>query len=498
MLGTTHAAVFNSAQTGNWTDDATWIESGTPAASDTVFIHNGHVVTFTSTTAYTHTGNLQIEAGGELVASTGDADNGFTFNGGEFHVFGEFELTFPDKDLTITGNSLFWAHDGAVIIVSDDWIISGNSTNIIEKICLEVDDDFIVDGTGTTLCGDGGISIGNITANNTLNFNNSATAAQICNGTIVYRGPGGSCLTPIQTGTGNGPPEAFPDSVTILMDGSTSIDVLDFGRADSDPDGDPLTLSDVGTDGFNGNTLQGGTININDNGTPGIPGDDFVDYTAPIGFTGRDSFLYYIDDGNGAVASAYAIIIINAALPVELTAFQAQSIGCKVALEWTTASEENNDYFELERSLDGQFFQAIGRKMGNGNTTTHRYYQWIDETPAQLNYYRLKQVDFDGKTDYSDVISVSNDCAADQSKRFGIQTVFPNPIQDNLLSIKVNADTEEAPIVLSNQSGQVLRVMNLPLNIGLNTLRIDIADLPGGIYFLKMGRSTARFTRMRE
>ena len=76
-------------------------------------------------------------------------------------------------------------------------------------------------------------------------------------------------------------------------------------------------------------------------------------------------------------------------------------------MDWTTASEENNDYFTVERSQDGSDFQELYRKDGAGVSTTFLYYFGYDNKPdLGVNYYRLKQTDYDGKYAYSDIESV--------------------------------------------------------------------------------------------
>ncbi|MBX2845404.1 MAG: T9SS type A sorting domain-containing protein [Saprospiraceae bacterium] len=96
-------------------------------------------------------------------------------------------------------------------------------------------------------------------------------------------------------------------------------------------------------------------------------------------------------------------------LPVELSAFNAELEGQAVALNWVTASETDNDYFDVERSVDGVEFTAIDRVFGNGTTTATSYYNFVDGLEgvnAEIVYYRLKQVDYDGTSAYSKIVAV--------------------------------------------------------------------------------------------
>ncbi|MDO7885889.1 hypothetical protein [Hymenobacter cheonanensis] len=114
-------------------------------------------------------------------------------------------------------------------------------------------------------------------------------------------------------------------------------------------------------------------------------------------------------------------------LPVALTAFAAQAVGRDARLTWTTASEQNNDYFGVERSLDGQAFTQVGRVAGHGTALVANSYNYTDAAVASRAagpvYYRLHQVDLDGTSTYSPVRTVSFD-GAGAVAGLGL---YPNP-----------------------------------------------------------------------
>lgn len=94
-------------------------------------------------------------------------------------------------------------------------------------------------------------------------------------------------------------------------------------------------------------------------------------------------------------------------LPIELINFSAKAVDQKVRLDWTTASEINNDYFTIERAADAINFNEINNTDGAGNSTSINYYSMIDDSPLPgVSYYRLKQTDFNGAYSYSNIISV--------------------------------------------------------------------------------------------
>lgn len=94
-------------------------------------------------------------------------------------------------------------------------------------------------------------------------------------------------------------------------------------------------------------------------------------------------------------------------LPVELISFTAQAVGTGVTLDWTTASEDRNDYFTLSRSANGVTFEELTRIGGAGTTTVMQHYSYNDEKPlAGISYYRLSQTDYDGSQSHSNIIPV--------------------------------------------------------------------------------------------
>ena len=114
---------------------------------------------------------------------------------------------------------------------------------------------------------------------------------------------------------------------------------------------------------------------------------------------------------NGTVTSPYPNPPTSActlgSLPVELTDFNASQENRVVELSWTTASELNNSHFDIEFSQDGNNFRVIDEVIGNGTTQEKQEYSYTHTTPVNgANYYRLKQVDFDGAFEYSDILVV--------------------------------------------------------------------------------------------
>ena len=169
-------------------------------------------------------------------------------------------------------------------------------------------------------------------------------------------------------------------------------------------------------------------------------------------------------------------------LPVELKDFTTQKHTRSVSLHWSTASEKNNDYFLVEKSEDGKSFEAIGQVAGAGNSETLLNYNFSDEQPrAGANYYRLKQVDFNGDFEYSDVRSVMMEVEN------GYFSVFPNPTYDDLLNIAFSTkDDLILEIELFDVEGKRLLHDNWFLENGINKRQISLKGIAPGVYSLKM------------
>lgn len=170
------------------------------------------------------------------------------------------------------------------------------------------------------------------------------------------------------------------------------------------------------------------------------------------------------------------------ALPVELVSFTARKQIDEVRLDWQTSSEVNNDYFELEHSVDGRVFTPIGKLKGAGHSHILNTYHFIDPTPEKgLNYYRLRQVDYDGSFEYSDTRSVIFD-----SGNIGF-TVYPNPFKNDVLTIALESPSEsEANFQLIDVSGKTQYNQVVQFSEGQNKWEINVDDLPSGVYWLRI------------
>ncbi len=175
-------------------------------------------------------------------------------------------------------------------------------------------------------------------------------------------------------------------------------------------------------------------------------------------------------------------------LPIKLLSFTAKTIENKTQLSFSTATEENNDYFSIERSSSGIDFRTVGKVTGAGTTTSIQKYTFLDENPFPgTNYYRLKQTDFDGQFTYSPVITVQFDGA-------GGFRLFPVPVKDQLSLQLDEPDAFESQWAVYNALGQLVLSGILPED--QSTLDLNVSDLAPGMYWLQRTSGRARSSRM--
>lgn len=168
-------------------------------------------------------------------------------------------------------------------------------------------------------------------------------------------------------------------------------------------------------------------------------------------------------------------------MPVELVSFTGMHKGDHNLLTWITNSEINNDYFTLYRSVNGFEWEEVGIAEGGGSTFQSRYYDMRDQLPYYpVTYYRLKQTDFDGKSKFSEVISVSSDKSISENM---VSSIFPNPA-NNYVTFTYTGKNESSPLqvqVLNEVGAAVIDKTFLNVYNGMpTTLRID--DLSSGLY----------------
>ena len=162
-------------------------------------------------------------------------------------------------------------------------------------------------------------------------------------------------------------------------------------------------------------------------------------------------------------------------LPVKLLDFNAAALASNVNVKWTTTSEINNDYFNVEKSLDGKNWSVIGTVKGAGNTEALTNYNFVDANPVMgMQYYRLQQNDINGEFTYSSIAPVKFSATVSSTLN-----IFPMPA-DNFINVELPG-VSEMSITIYNANGQKLYEATSG-----NLQTIDIQDFNAGLYIIEV------------
>lgn len=205
----------------------------------------------------------------------------------------------------------------------------------------------------------------------------------------------------------------------------------------------------------------------------------------PVAWAAIDTTGYYIE----IVISGFSNFFImksEAVLPVTLTYFTAKAVDNTALLQWETSIETNNSHFNIERSGNGNSFTKIGRVEGHGTSGSSQAYTYTDPIPLKgRNYYRLAQVDLDGKTDYSPIrLLVFNE----QLK--GILKAIPNPAKTTMHVVLPQTATGKDVVQLYNLEGK--KVLQQSVVAGTKELDVDVSVLLPGTYILRYGSNSTK------
>jgi hypothetical protein len=171
--------------------------------------------------------------------------------------------------------------------------------------------------------------------------------------------------------------------------------------------------------------------------------------------------------------------IPNNPLPVTLTSFATECYNGIPLLEWTTASEQNSDYFQIERSLDGFEWVVVLKIQAMGNSNTGKNYQFYDIAAGRFKgYYRLKQVDFDGQFEYFG--PVSSNCLEPVNKLRS--EVFPNPTSSDIFIGMRHIQDENAQILITDNSGRIIFQEDIQLINGYVLKSVNLSTYQTGVY----------------
>jgi hypothetical protein len=202
---------------------------------------------------------------------------------------------------------------------------------------------------------------------------------------------------------------------------------------------------------------------------PAVASSNFISGTS-VTFTGYTGSFSPFGIGNGT------------GLPVTWMSVKGVNADQNAIITWATASEEGNQYFDVQRSFDGKTFESIGNVDSKGSLGGN--YSYTDQNASILGstlYYRIKQVDFNGASTYSVVVAVTFNKGG-----VVIGSVYPNPVQDVLNVTVSTSKSEIATVSILDVTGKLVQKETKSLGKGSSILQIPTGQLPQGLYFLNV------------
>lgn len=213
-----------------------------------------------------------------------------------------------------------------------------------------------------------------------------------------------------------------------------------------------------------------------------------------------DTFFYLFGDNDGDDGSidvaevaiwdhalteveVAALGTVGTVLPVELTSFSANEVNGAINLQWSTATELNNNGFEIQRKSLQNDWATLGFVPGNGTTTDPKDYSFTDRSVNIGKYsYRLKQLDFNGNYTYSEIVE-----AEIVAKEFKLFNNYPNPFNPStIISYSIPADAFVTVKIYNTIGEQVAELINENQVAGQHQLNFNANNLPSGIYFTEV------------
>lgn len=223
----------------------------------------------------------------------------------------------------------------------------------------------------------------------------------------------------------------------------------------------------------------------------------FTDAAATIPYTGNPTTVYaqtantqtYTATAtglNGCSTSSEVTVTISCALPVTLTRFNGAKEGNKNVLRWITSSESNNNGFEVQRSTDGVQYTSIGYVQSlaiGGNSANTLNYLFTDNSySGMVQYYRLRQVDNNGRSQLSNVVMIREP----NPIALSIVDVYPNPATSIVNVVMSAPASDKATAMITDVLGNIVSSKQVVLQKGNNLVSFNIGELAAGSYFVKL------------
>jgi hypothetical protein len=237
--------------------------------------------------------------------------------------------------------------------------------------------------------------------------------------------------------------------------------------------------------------------------------DGVTDYTKLTIVKTTGSGSPWIDIGGSATANTIGTIISTSSpsvfnsfskftlanrngginpLPIEISYFKATAEGRRVLLAWQTATEKNSDQFVIERSDSGKEWEELTKVTAAGNSNRPLAYQWQDSLPFPgTSYYRLSEIDRDGKNTYSSIVKINVDS-------FEAPVIYPNPVADN--QIFIEGKIEESEIRIYDQTGIDVTSLTRMSREAKTRIVVDVSRLSSEVYIVSVRNASFRIRKI--
>ena len=291
-------------------------------------------------------------------------------------------------------------------------------------------------------------------------------------------------LSPCNGGGGGG-------DCTAVGDGTTDFSEGVWFKYTSSTNGETITAStdNAGTD-FDTEIIvyQGACgaltcVGGDDDGGTEPEGDTFDSkfcWVSTASLAPVDYFIYVNGHGGATGNYAFTLTVVDPPLPIDLISFEGDVMENYNMLSWETSSEENTEAHIIERSIDGRDnWEVIGAVDAVGYTYEENQYKLEDRNPIAKAYYRLKSVDFDGSSSYSDIILLERKISS-----FEIVNISPNPARTSVSIDFQVPQNSQYTIRMTNMIGQIVYLEQMNLNAGVYSNDINIAAFTNGVYFI--------------
>ncbi|MEM1214687.1 MAG: T9SS type A sorting domain-containing protein [Bacteroidota bacterium] len=513
VVVTAPGLIWTGCTDTDWTKGDNWITKTVPTGSDDVYIPvqnnlptitNGSVVLAKSVEIVTNA-TLTIRAGGKLNISgaTGDAlaVAGLLTNGGTIGI-GQNGGAIGRNGMAVMGEV---ENTGIIAIDITSAVglsLDGTGTKFINAGILDVGTNLGIAGRGIMLGAE--TEFTNQTGGTVRVFGDQEGISNlgIFNnaGDLLFDNILNNAITGIGTFTNTGVlgGNARNISLSSALGGTLSPGFspgsITFEAGQSFLEGTTLLMELAGT-GFNeaDRLLANGIINLNNIdlrvSVNYVPQDgDRIDLITASVITGNFASVSLPDGWELLTGPSVAVRYNVSLLPVELVRFTAEKVDKTVRLDWETTEEVDNEGFEIQHSTDGARWEMVGFVMGSGNTSAIQAYQYVHVDPVLGdNYYRLRQLDFDGQVTDSPirVVNFENLASADAL------TVFPNPTRD-VATVTLPREHGPGRLVVINNTGQI--ISNYSITTEQIRQQLDASMWPAGTYTVQVMLSERTLT----